>query len=134
MPFSGSRRPDGRAQEADAQTPLLRKSLQKSAAVSTKIALLLQDWWLWEILSAITGLVAIIVIIVILVLFDQSSLPDWPSVFTVRSTNILHPNRPLKIGLDKLSHLLLWHNSEAFPHVGYRGLNLAIEMAVVSPG
>ena len=134
MPFSGSRRPDGHAQEADAQTPLLRKSLQKSAAVSTKIALLLQDWWLWEILSAITAVVAIIVIIIILVLFDQSSLPDWPSVFTVRFSNILHPNRPLKIGLDKLGHLLLWHNSEAFPHVGCRSLNLAIEMAVVSPG
>ena len=92
MPFSGGRRLDGHAQEADAQTPLLRKSLQRSAAVSMKIALLLQDWWLWEILSAITAVVAIIVIIVILVLFNQSSLPDWPSVFTVRSTNILHPN------------------------------------------
>ena len=91
MPFSGSRRPDGHAEEANAQTPLLRKSLQKSAAVSSRMALLLQDWWLWEILSAITAVVAIIVIIVILVLFDQSSLPDWPSVFTVRSTNILRP-------------------------------------------
>ena len=134
MPFSGSRRPDGRAEEADAQTPLLRKSFQKSAAASTKLALLLQDWWLWEILSAITAVIATMVIIVILILFDRSSLPDWPSVFTVRSTNILHPNRPLKVGLDKLSHLLLWHNSEAFPHVGCRSLNLPIEMAVVSPG
>ncbi|KAF6231562.1 hypothetical protein HO173_010314 [Letharia columbiana] len=85
MPTSGSSHVDGHAQDADSQTPLLKKSLNKSATVSKKVILLFQNWWLWEIVSAITAVLAIIVIIVILVVFDQSSLPDWPSVFTINS-------------------------------------------------
>ena len=71
-------------QDLDSQTPLLRKALPKPASVKNKIALLLQDWWLWEILSALTAILATTAIILILVIYDSSSLPDWPSVFTVR--------------------------------------------------
>ena len=72
------------AQDVDFRTPLLKQSVPRPASVSRKISLLLQDWWLWEILSALTALISSTVIIVILVIFDSSSLPDWPSVFTVR--------------------------------------------------
>lgn len=111
MPTSGSSHLDGHAQDADSQTPLLKKSLNKSATVSKKVILLFQNWWLWEIVSAITAVLAIIVIIVILVVFNQSSLPDWPSVFTVRSICYLNSNIMLKTCVDKLSHILLCHNS-----------------------
>ena len=76
--------PSPRSQEVDSQTPLLKKGLPKPSSISQKISLLLQDWWLWEILSALIAILATSAIIVILVLFDSSSLPDWPSVFTVR--------------------------------------------------
>ena len=71
------------AQDADSRSPLLKQSVPRPASLSRKISLLLQDWWLWEILSALTALISSTVIIVILVIFDSSSLPDWPSVFTV---------------------------------------------------
>ena len=70
-------------QDEDSRTPLLKQSIPRPASLSRKISLLLQDWWLWEILSALTALISSTVIIVILVIFDSSSLPDWPSVFTV---------------------------------------------------
>ena len=99
MPISGSSHLDGRAQDAnlderdaDSQTPLLKRSLAKPATVSKRVSLLFQNWWLWEIVSAVVAVLTIIVIIVILVIFDQSSLPDWPSVFTVRSIYIPIPN------------------------------------------
>lgn len=75
---------DPEERDADTQTPLLKRSLLTPATLSKRVALLFQNWWLWEIVSAITAILAIIVIIIILVIFDQSSLPDWPSVFTVR--------------------------------------------------
>lgn len=72
--------------EADAhpQTPLLSKSISKTAAIGEKTAVLLQDWWLWELASAVVASLATIAILLILLLYDGSSLPDWPSVFTVR--------------------------------------------------
>ena len=82
---------DGHIQDAnpddldpDPQTPLLG-SVPKCSSVSKRIALHFQNWWLWEIVSASTAALSIIAIIIILVAFDQSSLPDWPSIFTVRS-------------------------------------------------
>ena len=76
-------------QNANSQTPLLKRPFPKPATLLARITLLFQNWWLWEIISAITAVLAITVIIVILAIFDQSSLPDWPSVFTVRSVYIL---------------------------------------------
>lgn len=78
--------------DANSQTPLLKRPFPKPATVSARINLLFQNWWLWEIVSAMTAVLAITVIIVILVVFDQSSLPDWPSVLTVRSIYILYVN------------------------------------------
>ena len=71
--------------DVDSQTPLLRGSLATPISASKRLSLLFQNWWLWEILSAGTAVTAIAVITIILVAFDQSALPDWPSVFTVRS-------------------------------------------------
>lgn len=79
---------DGHNQDDDFRTPLLKKGMPKPAVVSNRISLLLQDWWLWEILSAIVAVLATSAIVVILVLYDNSSLPDWPSVFTVRCSSI----------------------------------------------
>ena len=78
-------------QDVDSRTPLLKQSFQKPPSLSHKLSLLLQDWWLWEILSALTALISSTVIIVILILFDSSSLPDWPSVFTVRCMSLTMP-------------------------------------------
>ncbi len=70
--------------EDDSRLPLLSKARVKSASTSHKISLLLQDWWLWELSSALTATLATSAIIVILVVYDGSPLPDWPSVITVR--------------------------------------------------
>ena len=92
---------DGRVQDpnttdeidADPQTPLLKRSPPpECSSVSRRISSHFQNWWLWEIVSAGTAALSIIAIIIILVAFDQRSLPDWPSVFTVRSfqTHVYH--------------------------------------------
>ena len=75
--------------DADPQTPLLKRSAPEGSSASRRISLRFQNWWLWEIVSAITAALSIIAIIIILVAFDQRSLPDWPSVFTVRSFQTL---------------------------------------------
>lgn len=140
MPSPGRRHLDGHAQgshtdeqDASSQTPLLKRPPRKPATVLARINLLLQNWWLWEILSAITAVLAFVAIIIVLVNFDQHSLPDWPSVFTVRSVYILYVSILLKSCLDKFHHLLLRRNSQAFYYLGGWSLNLAIEMVMVPP-
>lgn len=133
----GSRVQDANAnpdeRDANTQTPLLQKTPLKPVTVSKRIALLLQNWWLWEIVSASTAVLAATVIIIILLVFDQSSLPDWPSVFTVRCVHILDSQLLLNYCVDQLSHLLLCNHSEAFHHVGCWCLHLPIKMAMVPP-
>ena len=76
---------DGRNGTANSSTPLLLPNASRRA--STFLGLLsglLQDWWLWELIGATTCVVALAVIIVLLAVYDSCSLPDWPSVFTVR--------------------------------------------------
>ncbi len=89
MPARSPNRVNGDSQPdehtADSRTPLLTKSHSKPASITRRIALLLQDWWLWELASASVAILASTAIVVILVLYDGSSLPDWPSVFTVRT-------------------------------------------------
>lgn len=119
--------------DANSQTPLLKRPLPKPATLVARIILLFQNWWLWEIVSAITAVLAVTVIIIILVVYDQCSLPDWPSVFTVRSVYILYVNILLNICVDKFRNFLLWRNSEAFYILGGWSLNLAIEMVMVPP-
>ena len=70
--------------DGNSQTPLLKKPKRQARLASTKVSLLLQDWWLWELLSALLAILSTTAIIVILVRYDGSSLPDWPSVLTVR--------------------------------------------------
>lgn len=70
--------------EDDPSEPLLRTASSKATTVASNTSNLLADWWLWEILSASTSVLALFVIAVILLVYDGSSLPDWPSVFTVR--------------------------------------------------
>ena len=141
MPATGSSHLDGHAQnadpderDADSQTPLLKRIVLKPPTALKRVSLLFQNWWMWEIVSAIVAVLAIIVIIVILVGFDQSSLPDWPSVFTVGTIYIIFPNEMLRTCVDKLSHLLLCRDSEAFHHVGGWSLDLAVQMVMVPPG
>ncbi len=69
---------------SDSSTPLLQRASSRHKFLGLKMADLLQDWWLWEICGAATAMLAILTIAVILVVYDSSSLPDWPSVFTVR--------------------------------------------------
>ena len=83
MTLSQSNDLDGHSSDPDSYTPLLTKSLPKSASATAKVGLLLQDWWLWEIIAAVGAIIATSSVIIILVLFDGSPLPDWPSVLTV---------------------------------------------------
>lgn len=70
---------------ANSSTPLLKtKPSRRAFSILDRVSGLLQDWWLWELLGAITCVLALSIIIVILAIYDSRSLPDWPSVFTVR--------------------------------------------------
>lgn len=141
MPTAGGNDLDGHIQEANldeqdthSQSPLLRAYHKQPIPASPKIPLLFQNWWLWEIVSASTAFLAIVVIIIILAVFDQSSLPDWPSVLTVRSIYLLRHNLLLKSCVDKFSHLSVRDCSETFNYVGCWSLDIAIEMVMVPPG
>ncbi|KAL8999341.1 MAG: hypothetical protein Q9169_001767 [Polycauliona sp. 2 TL-2023] len=67
------------------RTPLLKKASSGGASVIQNAGTLLSDWWLWEVIEACTSIVALAVIVIILFIYDGSSLPDWPSVFTINS-------------------------------------------------
>lgn len=141
MPTAGGNDLDGHMQAVDldeqdthSQLPLLGAYHKQPVTASPKLPLLFRDWWLWEIVSAGTASLAIVVIIIIFALFDQSSLPDWPSVFTVRSTYLLRNNLLLMSCIDKLSHLPVRNCSETFNHVGCWSFDIAIEMVMVPPG
>ena len=75
------------AQEGDGDgnvlTPLLPTEATRRSISMTRLSVLLQDWWLWEIVSVVTCLLAIVVVILILAIFDSSSRPDWPSIINV---------------------------------------------------
>lgn len=70
----------------DSTTPLLTKTLAQTKSLRQHVAFALQNWFLWEIISAITASIAIAMIVVLLAVYDSSSLPDWPSSLTVGST------------------------------------------------
>ena len=72
-----------REHDGDSRTPLLKKPLPKANSSLKNFSLLLEDWWLWELISSLTAVIATTLIILILVLYDGSPLPDWPSVITV---------------------------------------------------
>lgn len=72
--------------DVGARVPLLKPAYYRGASCIHGVSGLLTDWWLWEILGAITCIIALAVIAVLLFVYDSSSLPDWPSVFTVRSS------------------------------------------------
>ena len=66
-------------------TPLL-KSISSTSYPSSwteRVATSFQDWFSWDLLSAAVATVSIVAIIILLAVFDNSSLPDWPSIITV---------------------------------------------------
>ena len=69
----------------NSRTPLLKTSTLRHSSISHAVSLLFQDWWLWEFVGASIAVISIVVIFVILLLYDSSSLPDWPFIFTVGS-------------------------------------------------
>ncbi len=84
-----SRRNNDDEREISSRTPLLKPSTINDnnnhyGFMWGKISNLLQDWWLWELIAMGTSIASMVIIAVILFLYDASSLPDWPSVFTVR--------------------------------------------------
>ena len=71
-------------EHADSSTPLLKANhIRGTQSTRQKVSSLFADWWLWEIISAVTCILALTVVVVILLVYDSSALPDWPSVFTV---------------------------------------------------
>ena len=81
MPESNVRPEDGQGDSA--RTPLLKKAARHTNSFSHRVSLLFQDWFLWEVLSAVLALLSLIAIVGILLAYDASSLPDWPSSITV---------------------------------------------------
>lgn len=81
---------DGQANEVgdvvDSHTPLLNSNaLSKKGftASSKRLSLSFQDWFSWDLASAFTASLSMAAIVILLAIFDGSSLPDWPSIFTV---------------------------------------------------
>lgn len=66
----------------DPTAPLLKSQSSYHTRIVEKIASLLSNWWLWEILGAIICLIAFSMIVLLLAIFDGSSRPDWPSIIT----------------------------------------------------
>ncbi|KAL8842161.1 MAG: hypothetical protein Q9176_002854 [Flavoplaca citrina] len=73
----------------DERAPLLKSTSSshedQGSSLAQNAGNLLANWWLWELIEACTSLAALAVIIIILFIYDGSSLPDWPSVFTINS-------------------------------------------------
>ena len=71
MPTAGDSYQDSyrEGRDVDCQTPLLKGSVPKPTATSKRIALLFQNWWLWEIVSAGTAVLAVVVIIITPIFF-----------------------------------------------------------------
>ena len=108
------------------RTPLLKKAanpitttatnvLSKSKSKSPEwIASAFQNWFGWEIISAVVAVVSLGAVAGVLATYDGSSLPDWPSAITVCSfssfqevVSICDFGRVLKGGLGMGS--LLFH-------------------------
>lgn len=90
MSFPTSQAQDGDANEdvdvVNSHTPLLNSNaLSKKVlpASSKRLSLSFQDWFSWDLASAFTASLSMVAIVIILAIFDGSSLPDWPSIFTV---------------------------------------------------
>jgi len=73
----------------NARTPLLKKASSTSHTLSEWMTFSLQDWFGWEILSALTALLSLAAIAAVLAAYDSSSLPDWPSAITVGLSSFL---------------------------------------------
>ncbi|KAL8760223.1 MAG: hypothetical protein Q9199_000246 [Rusavskia elegans] len=67
------------------RTPLLKSASSQGTSLAQNAANLFANWWLWELIEACTSIIALAVIVIILFIYDGSSLPDWPSVFTINS-------------------------------------------------
>ncbi|KAL8785501.1 MAG: hypothetical protein Q9213_003327 [Squamulea squamosa] len=65
--------------------PLLKSASSQGSSFAQKTSGLLSNWWLWELIEACTSILALAVVVIILFIYDGSSLPDWPSVFTINS-------------------------------------------------
>ena len=72
------------ADHASIVTPLLQKPSAVSSSIAETVKDSFADWFSWEVLCAIIATLSYIAISAVLVIFDESSLPDWPSIFTVR--------------------------------------------------
>ncbi|KAL8923219.1 MAG: hypothetical protein Q9172_003238 [Xanthocarpia lactea] len=74
-----------REDNSSERAPLLKSASSQGASLIQHTGSLLSNWWLWELLEACISIIALVVIVVILFVYDGSSLPDWPSVFTINS-------------------------------------------------
>ena len=125
----------GGDQELDPSIPLLKAiPVQRASSAWQNILDLFSDWWLWEIISAITCLFALTVIVAVLLIFDSSDLPNWPSVFTVRFRSSIVSSAFLsaEAEIDKLRDILLCDYCQTFYVSSGWGSYQSIQMAVVS--
>jgi hypothetical protein len=106
-------------QPSNSRTPLLKSDDKQQSSFSGKISNLLQDWWLWELFALGTSLLSITIITVILFLYDSSSLPDWPSVFTVRFFPFSLHCALSKSRLDQFRYFFLWYHRKVIVRVSY---------------
>lgn len=91
--MSSARLDDHDHENDDPRTPLLKTP---PAAVLSKspewIASAFQNWFGWELISAVVAVVSLGAVAGVLAAYDGSSLPDWPSAITVC---FLFPENPM---------------------------------------
>ena len=124
---------DGDICGAEENTPLLKAARLQSKRWTHRITISLQDWFSWEILSALMTTASIAIIITILALFDDSSLPDWPFVFTVRSDTCssgkIHPTN--NNGSGQFCYFIFLHYRKTRHDVGHWIIDFTVKMALV---
>ena len=81
----GQRQEDEPGYEDAESSPLLQKTGQLKSDWSQRISQSFADWFAWEILSAAVAILSFVAIVIVLLKFDDSALPDWPSIFTINS-------------------------------------------------
>lgn len=116
---------------ADVDAPLLQHLDPGKPARSTLTAIktLCQDSFMFELISALLALLSLTVIVSVLACYNESALPDWPSIFTVGST--LSRSSQIPTCVDQYIHILFRHRWSAFHHDYRRCMHFAIEMALV---
>ena len=76
---AGNNSPDARLLPKDPEKGMRSRSHRDACA--TFYARCFEDWWLWELFSAILGVAAMVSMSIVLSKYDGQSLPSWGTIF-----------------------------------------------------